>query len=62
MVQGVFDHPGAEVFCFYAQYFVFVVEVYIPSNNSLQVVEVRTNVVNVFAVAQVGFENEDIHI
>ena len=62
VAQGVFNHPRAQVPGFDTQYLILVVQVYIPSYNSLEVIKVRTNVIDVLPVAQIGFKNEDVHI
>jgi hypothetical protein len=62
MAQRIFDHPRAQVLRFDPQDPVFIMHVHIPPDNTLQVIQVRTNVVNMLPVTEVGLKNKDVHI
>lgn len=62
MAQGIFNHPRTQVLRFDPQYPVLIMHVHIPPDNTLQGIQVRTNVVNMLPVSEVGLENKDVHI
>ena len=62
MAQRIFNHPRAQVLRFNTQYPVLIVQVHIPPYYTLQGIQVRTNVVNVLPVTEVGLENKDVHM
>lgn len=58
----VFHHAWVQPLRFNTQYPVLIMEVYIPADNTLQVVQVRTKMMNMLPVTEIGFKNEDVHI
>lgn len=62
MVQRIFNNPRTNVLRLNAQYPVPILQVYIPPYNTLQVIQVCANVVDMLPIAQIGFKNEDVHI
>jgi hypothetical protein len=59
--EGVLDCARVEIAGLDTQYFILIVQVYIPADDALQLVQKISCMKNVLAVAEIGLKNKDFH-